>query len=110
MVAFGFMAAASVRVSNELGRRDVKAVKFSILMAVGTSFSIGLVLFVCFLVFRENAAYAFTNSEEVAGAVARLSPLLAFSLLLNSVQPVLSGKSSLLSRLSIKICKCMRRR
>ncbi|XP_047938934.1 protein DETOXIFICATION 21-like [Salvia hispanica] len=91
MVAFGFMAAASVRVSNELGRRDVKAVKFSILMAVGTSFSIGLVLFVCFLVFREKAAYAFTNSEEVAGVVARLSPLLAFTLLLNSVQPVLSG-------------------
>ncbi|XP_047938933.1 protein DETOXIFICATION 21-like isoform X2 [Salvia hispanica] len=91
MVAFGFMAAASVRVSNELGRRDAKAVKFSILMAVGTSFSIGLVLFVCFLVYGENAAYAFTNSEEVAGAVARLSPLLAFSLLLNSVQPVLSG-------------------
>ncbi|XP_047964689.1 protein DETOXIFICATION 22-like [Salvia hispanica] len=91
MVAFGFMAAASVRVSNELGRRDVKAVKFSILMAVGTSFSIGLVLFVCFLVFRENTAYAFTNSEEVAGVVARLSPLLAFTLLLNSVQPVFSG-------------------
>ncbi|XP_047938928.1 protein DETOXIFICATION 22-like [Salvia hispanica] len=91
MVASGLAEAASVRVSNELGGRDAKAVKFSILVAVGTSFSIGLVLFVCFLVFRENAAYAFTNSEEVAGAVARLSPLLAFSLLLNSIQPVFSG-------------------
>lgn len=91
MVSFGFMAAASVRVSNELGRRDAKAAKFSIVMTVLTSFSIGLVLFVFFLLFRENAAYLFTKSEAVAEAVARLSPLLAFSLLLNSVQPVLSG-------------------
>ncbi|KAH6819309.1 MATE efflux family protein [Perilla frutescens var. frutescens] len=92
MVSFGFMAAASVRVSNELGRKDAKAAKFSIVMTVLTSFSIGLVLFVFFLLFKENAAYMFTKSEEVAEAVARLSPLLAFTLLLNSVQPVLSGK------------------
>lgn len=78
--------------SNELGRRDAKAAKFAILMTVLTSFSIGFVLFVFFLVFKENAAYFFTNSKEVAEAVARLSPLLAISLLLNSVQPVLSGE------------------
>lgn len=81
----------SVRVSNELGRKDAKAAKFSILVAVLTSLSIGLVLLVLFLIFRENAAYLFTNSEEVAKAFARLSPLLAFALLLNSVHPVLTG-------------------
>lgn len=91
MVSFGFLAAASVRVSNELGRRDARAAKFSILMAVLTSFSIGFVLFVFFLVFRDNAAYLFTNSVDVAKAVSSLSPLLALTLLLNSVQPVLSG-------------------
>lgn len=61
------------------------------MMAVLTSFSIGFVLFVFFLVFRDNAAYLFTKSVDVAEAVAGLSPFLAITLLLNSVQPVLSG-------------------
>ena len=67
------------------------------MVAVRTSFSIGLVVSVFFVVFRENAAYLFTNNEEVAKAVARLSPLLVLLLLLNSVQPVLSGEPSQLS-------------
>ncbi|KAJ6757639.1 MULTIDRUG RESISTANCE PROTEIN [Salix koriyanagi] len=45
MISLGFLAAASVRVSNELGRGSSKAVKFSIVVTVLTSFSIGLVLF-----------------------------------------------------------------
>ncbi|KAK4485604.1 hypothetical protein RD792_008247 [Penstemon davidsonii] len=91
MISLGFLAAASVRVSNELGRGDSKAAKFSILNIVLMSFGIGLVLFIFFLFFRERLAYIFTKSEDVAAEVARLSPLLAFSILLNSIQPVLSG-------------------
>lgn len=91
MISFGFMAAASVRVSNELGRRDARAAKRAIVVTVLTSFSIAFLLFAFFLVFRENAAYMFTGSAAVAKAVARLSPLLAFTLLLNGIQPALSG-------------------
>ncbi|KAF9670326.1 hypothetical protein SADUNF_Sadunf13G0056800 [Salix dunnii] len=91
MISLGFLAAASVRVSNELGRGSSKAAKFSIGVTVLTSFSIGLVLFLIFLFVRGKLAYIFTTSHEVASAVADLSPLLAFSILLNSVQPVLSG-------------------
>ncbi|CAN1246070.1 Protein DETOXIFICATION 21 [Linum grandiflorum] len=40
---------------------------------------------------RGKIAYLFTESPEVVDAVADLSPLLAFSILLNSIQPVLSG-------------------
>ncbi|OAP17713.1 hypothetical protein AXX17_AT1G33820 [Arabidopsis thaliana] len=40
---------------------------------------------------RGRISYIFTTSEAVAAEVADLSPLLAFSILLNSVQPVLSG-------------------
>lgn len=85
------MKTYSVRVSNELGRGSSKAAKFSIVMTVLTSFVIGFVLFLFFLFFRGRLAYIFTESEEVAKAVANLSPLLAVSILLNSVQPVLSG-------------------
>ena len=61
------------------------------MITVLTSFAIGFVLFLFFLFFRGRLAYIFTESEEVAKAVANLSPLLAVSILLNSVQPVLSG-------------------
>ncbi|XWS64941.1 hypothetical protein CRYUN_Cryun05aG0047600 [Craigia yunnanensis] len=91
MISLGFLAAASVRVSNELGKGSSKAAKFSIMMTTLTSLSIGFVLFVLFLFLRGRLAYIFTESEEVANAVADLSPLLACSILLNSVQPVLSG-------------------
>ncbi|CAN1261994.1 Protein DETOXIFICATION 21 [Linum perenne] len=40
---------------------------------------------------RGKVAYLFTESSEVVDAVADLSPFLAFSILLNSIQPVLSG-------------------
>ncbi|XP_019457193.1 PREDICTED: protein DETOXIFICATION 21-like isoform X2 [Lupinus angustifolius] len=40
---------------------------------------------------RERLAYIFTSNKEVADAVGDLSPLLSISILLNSVQPVLSG-------------------
>ncbi|XP_020261983.1 protein DETOXIFICATION 21-like [Asparagus officinalis] len=91
MISLGFLAAAGVRVANELGAGSAKAAKFSIVVVVGESLSIGSVLFVLFLLFRGSLAYVFTEDGEVASEVAVLSPLLAFSILLNSVQPVLSG-------------------
>jgi MATE family multidrug resistance protein len=91
MISIGFFSATAVRVGNELGAGSARRTKFAILNVVATSFTIGVVLFVFFLFFRGKLSYIFTESEEVAAAVADLSPLLAFSILLNSVQPVLSG-------------------
>ncbi|XP_072975901.1 protein DETOXIFICATION 21-like [Typha angustifolia] len=91
MISVGFLAAAGVRVANELGAGSARKAKFSIINVVITSFTIGAVLFMLFLVFRDKLAYIFTESSAVAMAVSDLSPLLAFSLLLNSIQPVLSG-------------------
>ncbi|MBA0611890.1 hypothetical protein Godav_012541 [Gossypium davidsonii] len=91
MISLGFLAAASVRVSNELGRGSSKSVKFSIMTITLTSLCIGCVTFVLFLCLRGRLAYVFTESEEVGNAVVDLSPLLACSILLDSVQPVLSG-------------------
>ncbi|XP_058079488.1 protein DETOXIFICATION 20-like [Magnolia sinica] len=91
MISLGFLAAAGVRVSNELGRGSAKAAKFSVIVSVATSLAIGLVLFAVFMIFHGKFSYMFTESPEVSGAVAYLSPLLAISILLNSIQPVLSG-------------------
>ncbi|RHN47577.1 putative multi antimicrobial extrusion protein [Medicago truncatula] len=91
MIALGFFAAAGVRVANELGGGDSKAAKFSIVITLLTSFFIGFVLFLIFLFLKERLAYIFTPDPDVAKAVGDLSPLLSISILLNSVQPVLSG-------------------
>ncbi|RZC86439.1 hypothetical protein C5167_030517 [Papaver somniferum] len=91
MISLGFLAAASVRVSNELGGGSSKGAKFAIMVSTLTSLTIGVVLFVFFLFYRGQLAYIFTTDEAVAAEVDKLSPLLAISILLNSVQPVLSG-------------------
>ncbi|KAG8478777.1 hypothetical protein CXB51_028599 [Gossypium anomalum] len=81
----------SVRVSNELGRGNAKAVKFAIKTILGTSTSIGIVLWILCLVFRNQISYLFSSDEELAETVSSLSIFFAFAILLNSVQPVLSG-------------------
>ncbi|MCL7028512.1 hypothetical protein MKW94_009392 [Papaver nudicaule] len=43
------------------------------------------------MIFRENLAIIFTSNAVVLGAVDKLALLLAITILLNSVQPVLSG-------------------
>lgn len=81
----------SVRVSNEIGSGNSKGAKFATMIVVLTSLTIGIIFFFVFLFLRGKVSYIFTTSEAVAAQVADLSPLLAFSILLNSVQPVLSG-------------------
>ena len=82
----------SVRVSNELGKGNAKAVKFSIKVILGTSTCIGVIFWILCLDFGNKISYLFTNDEEIAEAVSSLSTLLAFSILLNSIQPVLTGE------------------
>lgn len=77
--------------SNELGRGNAKAVKFAIKTIIGTSTSIGIVLWILYMVLRNQISYLFSSDEEVAETVSSLSILFAFAILLNSVQPVLSG-------------------
>ncbi|KAL5079355.1 hypothetical protein RYX36_007776 [Vicia faba] len=91
MIALGFFAVAAVRVANELGRGSSRAAKFSVVMTVVTSFAIGFIFFLVFLFLKEKLAYVFTSDRAVVDAVGDLSFLLALSILLNSIQPVLSG-------------------
>ncbi|KAJ9563898.1 hypothetical protein OSB04_009058 [Centaurea solstitialis] len=91
MISLGFLGASVVRVANELGRGNTKAVKFSIKVLLGTSVTIGLFFFVLCLALGRKLAYVFTDDEKVADTVTDLSFLLSFSVLLNSICPVLSG-------------------
>ncbi|PQQ16044.1 protein DETOXIFICATION 40 [Prunus yedoensis var. nudiflora] len=91
MVSVGFNAAASVRVSNELGAGNPKSAAFSVLVVTIVSLLIAIVEAVVVLSLRHVISYAFTDGETVANAVSHLTPYLAVTLILNGIQPVLSG-------------------
>ncbi|XP_010275892.1 PREDICTED: protein DETOXIFICATION 41 [Nelumbo nucifera] len=87
----GLSAAASVRVGNELGAAHPKVTKFSVIVVNTTSILISLVFSVIVLVCRTPLSEAFTSSSSVIKAVSELTPLLAISVFLNGIQPILSG-------------------
>ncbi|KAJ3692826.1 hypothetical protein LUZ60_011921 [Juncus effusus] len=91
MVFFGMNAAISVRISNELGAHRPRAAKFAITVVLINSVSIGLFFFILVLALRDVYGIPFTNNPEVVRAVSSLAVVFAFTLLLNSIQPVLSG-------------------
>ncbi|KAJ9169094.1 hypothetical protein P3X46_020561 [Hevea brasiliensis] len=91
MISVGFNAAASVRVSNELGAGHPKSAAFSVIIVNLCSFIIAVVAAIIVMILRDYLSYAFTEGEEVAKAVSELTPYLAVTLILNGVQPVLSG-------------------
>ncbi|GAV71602.1 MatE domain-containing protein [Cephalotus follicularis] len=91
MIAIGFNAAISVRVSNELGSGNARVAKFAVVVVSVTSVSIGVVAMALVLATRDYFPYLFTTSEAVAEETTKLALLLGFTVLLNSLQPVLSG-------------------
>jgi MATE family multidrug resistance protein len=91
MISVGFNAAASVRVSNELGARNPKSASFSVVVVTLISFVISVIAALVVLALRDYISYVFTEGEVVAAAVSDLCPLLSLSLVLNGIQPVLSG-------------------
>lgn len=91
MISVGFNAAASVRVSNELGAGHPKSASFAVIIVTLSSLIIALILAIMVLILRNYLSYIFTSGTTVSKAVAQLSPFLALSILLNGVQPVLSG-------------------
>ncbi|XP_004303906.1 PREDICTED: protein TRANSPARENT TESTA 12-like [Fragaria vesca subsp. vesca] len=87
----GLSAAASVRVSNELGAGNPKVAKFSVFVVTSTSILISVVFTVIIVIFQVGLSKLFTSDPEVIEAVIELIPLLAISVFLNGIQPILSG-------------------
>ncbi|KAM1103046.1 hypothetical protein ACFX13_011853 [Malus domestica] len=91
MVAMGMNAAISVRVSNELGAAHPRTAKFSLVVAVITSFLIGAILSLILIISRDKYPALFSSDSEVKALVKQLTPLLATCIVINNIQPVLSG-------------------
>ncbi|CAI9101848.1 OLC1v1039270C1 [Oldenlandia corymbosa var. corymbosa] len=91
MLFIGINAAISVRVSNELGSGHPRAAKYSVFVTVFQSMVIGILSMFAIMATKNHFAVLFTNSEKMQKAVADLAYLLAATLVLNSIQPVISG-------------------
>ncbi|KMZ68452.1 MATE efflux family protein, expressed [Zostera marina] len=91
MISLAFFASTGVRVANELGAGDGKAAKFAVKVSVMTSTLIGLFFSGLIMGLHDIYGLIFTSSPEVLEAVDKLTWLLAITIFLNSVQPVLSG-------------------
>ncbi|KAI9083544.1 hypothetical protein K1719_034486 [Acacia pycnantha] len=91
MISYGLSAAASTRVSNELGADNPERAKH----AMGVTLKLSILLAVCIVTalsfghsFWSNL---FSDSSVIKQEFASMTPLLATSILLDSVQGVLSG-------------------
>ena len=81
----------SNRVSNELGAGNSQAAQIAvwavILLAVIDAVTVSTVLFRCRYVLGE----AYSNDKQVVGYVAVMTPLICISIMMDSLQGVLSG-------------------
>ena len=82
----------SVRVSNELGSGHPRAAKYSVIVTCVESLCIGILFASLILLTKDHFAVIFTDSRDMREAVSRLAFLLGITMVLNSVQPVISGK------------------
>ncbi|GMY11418.1 Protein DETOXIFICATION [Fagus crenata] len=91
MIPLSFFAGAGVRVANELGAGNGKGAKFAATVSVVTSLLISIIFWLMIMIFNNKISLLFSSSEPVLEVVDKLTVLLAFTILLNSVQLVLSG-------------------
>ncbi|XP_074289982.1 protein DETOXIFICATION 35-like [Silene latifolia] len=91
MIFLGLEAAISVRVSNELGSHHPRAVKYSVHVAVSHSLIVGLLCFGLIFGTKNYFAVIYTDSVILQQAVSNIAWLLGLSMLLNSVQFIITG-------------------
>lgn len=80
-----------VRVANELGAGNAKGAKFALLVSLFSSLVVGILFCTIVIAFNEKLAMIFSSSVPIIKMVNELAVLLAFTILFNSIQPVLSG-------------------
>ncbi|KAI4350979.1 hypothetical protein L6164_005379 [Bauhinia variegata] len=90
MVPFGVSAAASTRVSDEVGAGRPKAAYLAVKVIFLMALTVGI-LGSMLLLIRNIWGHAFTNVTEVVSYVASLMPVLASMAFLDAIQTAMSG-------------------
>ncbi|XP_050218901.1 protein DETOXIFICATION 18-like isoform X1 [Mercurialis annua] len=91
MCTYGLSAAASTRVSNELGANNPGRAKNAMLITLKLSVFLALVINLALVIGHNTWASLFSSSSTIIDAFASVTPLLAVSITLDAVQGILSG-------------------
>ncbi|XP_044467744.1 protein DETOXIFICATION 14-like [Mangifera indica] len=86
----GIGAAVSTRVSNELGAGNPQAARLAVYVAMILSVSEAVIVSTALFCCRYIIGYAYTNDNAVVDYVINLAPLLSLSVIMDSLQAVLS--------------------
>ncbi|CAI0393185.1 unnamed protein product [Linum tenue] len=90
-IPFGLGAAASTRVSNELGRGNPEAARVSVRTVMSVAAAEALLVSSSLFMSRRVFGYSFSDEKEVVDYVTKMAPLLCLSVIMDSLQGVLSG-------------------
>ncbi|XP_020522734.1 protein DETOXIFICATION 12 isoform X2 [Amborella trichopoda] len=90
-IPYGLGAAASTRISNELGAGCPQEAALVVRVVMAITLTEALSMSVIVFVARYLLGYAFSNEEEVVKYVARMAPLFSASTFMDGIQGVLSG-------------------
>ncbi|KAL4363950.1 hypothetical protein GQ457_04G006230 [Hibiscus cannabinus] len=90
-IPYGLAAAASTRVSNELGAGKPQAARVAVYAAVALTVLETVVVSGTLFASRSVFGYVYSNEKEVVDYVTTMAPLVCVSVILDSLQGVLSG-------------------
>ncbi|KAF7130424.1 hypothetical protein RHSIM_Rhsim10G0074700 [Rhododendron simsii] len=91
LIPYSIGAAASTRVSNELGAGNPRAAQLSVctvmVLAIAEAITVSAALYCC----RSILGYAYSGEKEVVDYVREMIPLLCLSIIMDSLTAILSG-------------------
>ncbi|GLT28860.1 hypothetical protein SLA2020_037640 [Shorea laevis] len=90
-IAYGVGAAASVRVSNELGARNPQSARRAVWATMFLAIIEAAIFVTVLLSCRSFIGYAYSNDKQVVKYIAAMDPLVCASIVMDSLQAVLSG-------------------
>jgi len=91
MITFGFSAAVSTRVSNEIGAGNVARAKNAVSVTLKLSVFLAVSFVALLALGHIQWARLFSGSATIVSEFAAIAPLMAVSIVLDSAQGVLSG-------------------
>ncbi|KAL9664509.1 hypothetical protein QQ045_019912 [Rhodiola kirilowii] len=90
-IPYGLGAAASTRVSNELGAGNPAAARLAVRAVMCVTVTETLIVSSTLLACRHIFGYLYSNEKEIIDYVTSMTPLICLSVIIDSIQGVLSG-------------------
>ncbi|XP_022881059.1 protein DETOXIFICATION 12-like, partial [Olea europaea var. sylvestris] len=90
-IPYGLAAAASTRISNELGAGNPQGARVSVISLMLIAAVEGLTVSTILFISRHVFGYIFSNEKEVVDYVTNMAPLVCLSVIMDCIQGTLSG-------------------